>query len=215
MLAGTINKKQVRQNPAETLRYEQMSELQQEIVLTARIAAKDEAALQELYAAYGQRLYAYALRLTADPAQAEDVIQDALVAVWHSARKFRGEGRLLAWLLGIVHHTAVKSLRRRSTPITAEMEASLPASGPLPEEQVQASEQSAWVRQGLRWLSPEHRAVLELVFYQGLSLQETAQVCGCPLGTVKSRLSYARQQLRGVLSRTESQSSAERPEESR
>jgi RNA polymerase sigma-70 factor (ECF subfamily) len=52
-------------------------------------------------------------------------------------------------------------------------------------------------------LSPEHRAVLDLVFYQALSLHEAAQVLNIPVGTVKSRLSYAREHLRGVLSRTE------------
>jgi len=107
--------------------------------LVQRIAAKDEAALQELYWVYGQRLVAYALRLTGDPAQADDVVQDALVAVWQTAGKFRGDGRLLAWLLGIVHHTAVKSLRRRFTPISEEMEAVLPATDPMPEERVQTS----------------------------------------------------------------------------
>ncbi len=171
--------------------------------LVQRIAAADEAALHELYTTYGQRLYAYALRLTGDPAEAEDVTQDALVVVWHSAGKFRSEGRLIAWLLGIVHHIAIKSLRHRSIPISEEMEAGLRSVDPAPEERVQASEQNEWIRQGLEKLSPEHRAVLELVFYQGLSLQETAQVCGCPVGTVKSRLSHARLQLRGVLSRTE------------
>jgi RNA polymerase sigma-70 factor (ECF subfamily) len=60
-----------------------------------------------------------------------------------------------------------------------------------------------WVRKGLQDLSTEHRAVLELVFYQGLTLQEVAEVCNCPLGTVKSRLSYARRHLRGVLGRNE------------
>lgn len=174
--------------------------------LVQRIAAKNEAALQELYSAYGQRLVAYALRLTGDPAQADDVVQDALVAVWQTAGKFRGEGRLLAWLLGIVHHTAVKSLRRRSTLISEEMEAVLPAADPMPEERVQTGEQAEWIRHGLSRLTPEHRAVLELVFYQGLNLQEAAQVCGCPVGTIKSRLSHARRQLRGVLNRTEGMS---------
>ncbi len=171
--------------------------------LARRIADKDEAALQDLYAIYGQRLYTYALRLTANPAQAEDVVQEALVVMWYSTDKFRGEGRMVAWLMGIVHHIAIKSLRHRPTLISEEMENSLPAADPLPEEQAQANQQTAWIRHVLQELSPEHRAVLELVFYQGLSLQETAQVCGCPLGTVKSRLSYARHQLRGLLSRME------------
>lgn len=179
------------------------SEQTDDLELVRRIAARDEAALRELYSAYGQRLYAYALRLTGDPSQAEDVVQDALVAVWNLANAYRGEGRPLAWLLGIVHHTALKALRRTVPLLSEAMQDSLTAADPLPEEQAQASQQSSLIRLELQKLSPEHRAVLELVFYQGLSLQETAQVCGCPLGTVKSRLSYARRQLRGLLSRTE------------
>ena len=172
-----------------------------DLALARRLAAGDEAALRELYAAYGQRLYAYALRLTDDPAQADDVVQDALVAVWKSARTFRGQGRLLAWLLGIVHHTALKALRRRSAPITERMEETLTAASPSPEQQAERQDQSERLRAALRSLSPEHRAVLELVFYQGLSLEEAAQVCRVPLGTVKSRLSFARSRLRGVLTR--------------
>ncbi len=166
-----------------------------------RLAAGEDAALRELYATYGQRLYAYALRLTSDPAQAEDVVQDVLVIVWRTAGRYRGEGRLIAWLLGIVHHTAMKALRHRSTPISDEIEETIAAPMQSLDAQTQASQLAAWVRDGLQSLRLEHRAVLELVFYQGLSLDEVAQVCHCPVGTVKSRLSYARQHLRGILSR--------------
>ncbi len=196
-LAVKINRTPQRQEqtlPAETLR---------DFDLVRRIAGGDESALQDLYAAYGQRLYAYALRLTADPAQAEDIVQDALLAVWQSAGTYRAEGRLVAWLMGIVHHTALKSMRSRCEPISGEMEDCLPDTGSLPEEQAQSGEQSDWIRRGLEKLSPEHRSVLELVFYQGLTLQETARVCNCPPGTVKSRLNYARRYLRGILSRME------------
>ena len=178
-----------------------MIQTDNDLALVQRLAAGDDAAMHELYAAYGQRLYAYALRLTDDPAQAEDVVQDALVAVWKSAQTFRGEGRLLAWLLGIVHHTALKSVRHRSQPITDEMEERLETGQSSPEQQVERDERSEQVRDCLGSLSPDHRAVLELVFYQGLSLEEVAQVCQVPVGTVKSRLSYARRSLRGMLSR--------------
>ncbi len=169
--------------------------------LVRRIASGDEAALRDLYAAYGQRLYAYALRLAGDPALAEDTVQETLVAVWRTAGRYREEGRVLAWLLGIVHNLALKAGRRQPLSLSAEMEAALPAPGDPPEELIQAGERSRWLRQGLDCLSTEHRAVLDLVFYQGLSLAEAAQVCGCPTGTIKSRLSYARQYLRGVLNR--------------
>lgn len=170
--------------------------------LIRRMQAGDDDAVRDLYARYGQRLYAYALRLTNDPATAEDVVQVTLVTAWQTARTFRGEGRLIAWLLGIVHHTAMKSLRHTHQPLDA-MEDAVSGNQPTPEDQAEVGETKRWVRQGLKSLSVEHRAVLELVFYQGLSLDEVAKVCNCPLGTVKSRLSYARQHLRGILSRTE------------
>jgi RNA polymerase sigma-70 factor, ECF subfamily len=174
-----------------------------DIDLIRRMAAGSPAAMGELYARYGQRLYAYALRLTGHPAQAEDVTQDALVSAWRGAAKFRGEGRVISWLLGIVHHTALKSLRHAEQFISDEMEDTLPSPALSLEDQAQADEQAQWLRLGLQSLSVEHRAVLELVFYQKMSLEEVAQITRCPLGTVKSRLSYARQYLRGVLNRLE------------
>jgi RNA polymerase sigma-70 factor (ECF subfamily) len=169
--------------------------------LVRRMASGDESAVSELYALYGQRLYSFALRLTNDPDCAQDVTQESLVIAWRSAGRFRGEGRLIAWLLGIVHHTAMKSLRHGARPLEA-LEDALADRKPSPEDQVQDADMKRWVRQGLQDLSPEHRAVLELVFYQGLDLGEVSKVMGCPLGTVKSRLSYARKHLRGVLSRS-------------
>ncbi len=204
MLAGTLDKTHTRQGTQEITAKPDMNDLQHDIALMQRIADKNEAALQSLYADCGQRMYAYALRLTSDPALAEDVVQDALVAVWRSAKAFRGEGRLLAWLLGIVHHTALKAMRRKpALSLSIEMENTLPAHDPLPEEKLQTNEQTRQVKTALNQLSAEHRAVLELVFYQGMSLNEAAAVCDCPVGTIKSRLSYARKHLRGLLSRTE------------
>ncbi len=176
-----------------------MTAQEQDLDLIRRMASGDENAMRELYAAYGQRLYTYALRLTNDPATAEDVTQETLVVAWRTANQFRGEGRLVAWLLGIVHHSAMKSLRHASQPL----EDAIPAGNASPEEQAQAEDMKRWVRKGLQDLSAEHRAVLELVFYQGLTLNEVAAVCQCPLGTVKSRLSYASRHLRGLLSRNE------------
>ncbi len=171
--------------------------------LIHRLQAGDDDAMRDLYTRYGQRLYAYALRLTNDPATAEDVTQNTLITAWRTISSFRGEGRLIAWLLGILHHTAMKSIRGLHTVSGPIPEETLPDHQPSPQEQAEGRERKRWVRDGLASLSLEHRTVLELVFYQGLSLQEVAEVLDCPLGTVKSRLSYARQHLRGVLTRME------------
>jgi RNA polymerase sigma-70 factor (ECF subfamily) len=169
--------------------------------LLRSIAGGDQASLGELYELYGQRMFAYARRLVDDSALAEDILQDVLVVVWRTAGNFRGEGRMLAWLLGIVHHTSMKALRGRTNPLSDSLAENIRTPEPSPEEWLQRDQQAQWVQRGLQDLSPEHRAVLELVFYQGLDLKEIAQVCDCPVGTVKSRLSYARQHLRGILTR--------------
>jgi RNA polymerase sigma-70 factor, ECF subfamily len=182
-----------------------MTQPAEDLNLIRRMQAGDDDAVRDLYAQYGQRLYAYALRLTNDSATAEDVTQNTLVTAWRTARSFRGEGRLIAWLLGIVHHTAMKAIRNRTNYIDDVTEETIREDQPSPEEQAQVKDERRWVRQGIQNLSPEHRAVLELVFYQELSLNETAQVLNIPVGTVKSRLSYARTHLRGVLTRTEEQ----------
>lgn len=180
-----------------------MTQTVEDLDIIRRMQAGDDDAMRDLYALYGQRLYAYALRLANDPATAEDVTQSTLVTAWRTARNFRGDGRLIAWLLGIVHHTAMNTLRGETYILGDVTEEIVSEDQPSPEEQVQVEDERRWVRQGIQRLSPQHRAVLDLIFYQGLSLNEAAQVLDIPVGTVKSRLSYARDHLRGVLARTE------------
>jgi RNA polymerase sigma-70 factor, ECF subfamily len=169
--------------------------------LIRQMAAGGENALRKMYTAYGQRLYAYALRITGDPAAAEEAVQETLVAAWQGAGRFRGEGRAIAWLLGIVHHKALNQIRRKPVDSLEAEPHDPPAGDPPPEALAAAQEQRRLVRAGLEGLSLEHRLVLELIFYQGLSLNEAAEVCGCPVGTIKSRLNYAKASLRGALNR--------------
>ncbi|MCL4560885.1 MAG: RNA polymerase sigma factor [Chloroflexi bacterium] len=176
-----------------------MTEREDDTDLVRRMSAGDEDALRSLYAAYGQRMYAYALRLTGDPAAAEDAVQDSLVAAWEGASRFRRQSRVIAWLLGIVHHKALNSMRGRQPLPFEEESLDPPTQGPQVEEQAVLSEQRRMLREGLAQLSWEHRTVLELVFYQRLSLSEAAEICGCPVGTIKSRLSYAKNCLRNIL----------------
>jgi RNA polymerase sigma-70 factor (ECF subfamily) len=172
---------------------------EQDLELVRRVGAGDNAALRALYTAYGQRLYAYAVRLTRHPTIAEDVLQESMVAAWQGAAGFRGEGRVIAWLLGIVHHKALNAIRRKSPALMEEEQEELPAGGTCLDEQMAGDEQAELLRRGLESLSLKHRMALELVFYQGLNLNEVAAVCSCPVGTVKSRLNYAKAHLRRVL----------------
>lgn len=180
----------------------QTDPLNAEMDLIRHLADGDQRAAQVLYEQYNTRLFRYAIRLTGEAQRAEDVVQESWVAAWRGAAKFRGEGRVLAWLLGIVHHQAMRSYREKPVlPLdqVAERELGVP---PQLEEGVTQDERKQAIQYGLAELSLEHRMVLELVFYQGLSLKETAEVCDCPVGTVKSRLRYAKDHLKGVLTRS-------------
>jgi len=123
-----------------------------------------------------------------------------MVAAWKGAASFRGESRASTWLFGIAHHKALNELRRKQ-PVTVDVEKAIEvaAAGEGPEEVVQRRSVEQSVRGALQQLSPEHRAVVELTFYQGLSYEEIAGIMQCPVNTVKTRMFYARKKLQEVL----------------
>ena len=168
--------------------------------LVDRLAARDERALREIYATYGRRLLAYAARVTGTVERAEEVVQDSILAAWAKPRSYRGDGSVLSWLLGIVRRRALSAVRRRQ-PAIADLDVAREIGSPeaTPQAECEARERALVLRQALARLSPDHREVLDLVFYQGLDLAEVAAVCRCPVGTVKSRLHYAKTRLRSVL----------------
>lgn len=165
------------------------------------ISQGDEDALVNLYTRYGKNLYGYALRVVDNREIAEDVLQDSLLTVWQKAKTYRGEGRVKAWLFAIVHHKAVRTFREKeSAPLDDSAHDPEYLETRVAEKHI-SQERKKLLRSGLEELSVEHRTVLELVFYQGMTMKEISQICEIPLGTVKSRLNYAKAALKGFLSR--------------
>jgi RNA polymerase sigma-70 factor, ECF subfamily len=149
-------------------------------------------------------MYRVALRLTRSPAEAEDLVQDALVRAYRGFDGFDGRYPR-AWLLTIVRNTHINSLRkRRPDLLDAEVAQRLPAPG-ADGRQDGTSERALHddfdplVRDALRSLSANHRAVIALVDLDGLSYKEAADVLGVPVGTVMSRLHRARRKVRARL----------------
>jgi RNA polymerase sigma-70 factor, ECF subfamily len=167
--------------------------------LLRQVAAGDESAFAELYDLYAPPVYNYLLRLVNESAVAEEILQEVFLAMWQSAHRFREQAKVKTWLLRIAHHQAVSWLRRtRATPWT-EDELEADDHEPI-EEQLTHSWRVDQVRAALTRLSSNHRAVIELTFVQGLSYAEVAEVMTCPIGTVKSRMSYALRHLNTLLS---------------
>lgn len=142
------------------------------------------------------RLWAFALRLTGDKHDAEDLVQRACVRALERADQLQPGTAALSWMFSIVHSVWINELRARTVRSRASMEwddqfvenVADPA-GQTPEEQVMHGQ----IIDAFKRLPEAQRAVMLLVAVEGLSYQETAEAIGVPIGTVMSRLSRARQ----------------------
>ena len=170
--------------------------------LLARIASdRDKTALAELFALFAPRLKAMMLRQGADGAQAEDLVQETLLAVWRKAHMYSPErGAPVTWIFTIARNLRIDHLRRLSNRPYEDLEgvdATDEAPGGLQVvEQQQVIER---VKGALVELPPDQRDVIELSFIEDLTHAEIAQKLDIPLGTVKSRLRLAYGRLRPLL----------------
>jgi RNA polymerase sigma-70 factor, ECF subfamily len=170
--------------------------------LLSQVAAGDEAAFAELYDLYAPPVYNYLLRLVNESAVAEEILQEVFLVMWQSAHRFRQEAKVKTWLLRIAHHQAVSWLRRTRAALWTNDELEADDHEPI-EEHLTRRWQTDQIRTALAQLTSNHRAVIELTFVQGLSYAEIAEVMSCPIGTVKSRMSYALRNLNTLLSEAE------------
>ena len=167
--------------------------------LVARIAGGDEQAFLTLYDRHAPRVHALTLRILGDPMLAEEATQDTFLKVWSRARLFLNErGSLLIWLLTIARRTALDRLRLEARrPMLSDSNDPDDLWQILPDVD-SLTEETRWrsLYFAVQSLSPEHRQVIELAYYQGLSQSEIAEVLGWPLGTVKTRVRSAMELLR-------------------
>ena len=166
--------------------------------LVRQIAAKDRRAFEALYRAYYRRLMRFLFRITRRADLVEEVLNDAMLVVWQKADSFHGDSRVSTWVFGIAYRKALKALERagRSRVLVGEDE--LPTLA-APESAVEELELQDWLSNGLDKLSPEQRMVVESVYYLGLSYNDIAEIAGCPIGTVKTRMFHARRRLKDLL----------------
>lgn len=177
--------------------------------LLLRAATGDETAFARLYERYGVSVYNYILRLIHEPSAAENLLQDTFVAVWEGAAGFGGRAKARTWIFRIAHHRTVDWMRREGRrDVVEEAGAAAESNGPAtrdedPEHAALRASEERRVRRALDRLSPEHRGVVELTFYAGLPYAEIAEIMDCPVGTVKSRMSWARTYLAKALEEDE------------
>jgi RNA polymerase sigma-70 factor (ECF subfamily) len=128
----------------------------------------------------------------------DEVLDDTMLVAWRKAHTWDASSRLSTWLFAIAYRQALKALRRHVPVIEASDE---PAIAPEdePEGELMHQQLHAQLDSALSGLSAEHRAVMELTYYQGYSCREIAEITGCPVATVKTRMFYARRKMKSLL----------------
>lgn len=168
-----------------------------EQVLVLRFQAGDDQALAELVDRYHDRLAYYVRRLLPDPHGAEDVLQNVWLAVVRGLKHLKHPAALPAWLYRIARHAVL--VRGRGRLAWTELAAEPVAPEADDDSMSFSADDAARIHTGLDQLRPALREVLVLRFVEDMSYEDIAAVIGCPVGTVRSRIHYAKHALRRAL----------------
>jgi RNA polymerase sigma-70 factor (ECF subfamily) len=169
--------------------------------LIKAIAGGDAKALERLFARNQTRVFRYLTRIVRNEAQAEELLNEVFLGVWQSAGRYEGRSEPSTWLISIAHNKAVSSLRKKRevSGIDEEVVAAIEDDSDNPEVTSQKMDKAAHMRAAMQGLSPEHREILDLVYYQEQSVSDVAEILGIPEATVKTRMFYARKKLSELL----------------
>lgn len=171
-----------------------------DLALMEAIARGDREAFDALYRLYYSRLMPFITRMVRLPELAEEVVNDAMYAVWTGGIAFAGHSKVSTWIFGIAYKKALKRLEReRRTPTESFAEGFDVADDSDPVAEIDAAQLAGLLDTALASLSPGHRSVVELTFLLDYSYAEVAQIVGCPVNTVKTRMFHARAKLRHLL----------------
>ena len=165
--------------------------------LINRLQAQDRTAIGDLYDAYGAALFGVVLRIVQQRELAEQVLQDTFVKAWRNGVSYdTSKGRLFTWLLNIARNTAIDTTRTAHFQNSRKTD-SLDALVYSPGGQSINPDQIG-VRDEVSRLDEKYRTLIELIYFKGYTQEEVAEETGIPLGTVKTRLRYAMNELRDI-----------------
>ncbi len=170
------------------------SDDRRERLLLGRIAEHDRAAFDELFRVYHPRLFRFVFRMTASYRTAEELANDILLVIWRTADSYRGDAKVSTWIFGIAYRQSLRRLRKRRYTMTT-----LSDDIAVDENSTARIEQEDWVRHGISRLPPKQRLTVMLVYYLGLTCEETAVATDVSVNTVKTRMFHARRKLRAYL----------------
>jgi RNA polymerase sigma-70 factor, ECF subfamily len=167
-----------------------------DLEVVKRVAEGDRRALEILYTRHSARTFKFLLRLTENRAVAEDLAHDVFLEVWKGAKAFEARSSVSTWILSIARNKALDARRRQRS----FSEHDLPGRAePTPEVIAMQASSSDYMRNCLDALSPEHREIIDLVYFHEKPVKEVSIILDIPEATVKTRMFYARKKLKEML----------------
>jgi RNA polymerase sigma-70 factor (ECF subfamily) len=182
-----------------------------DVELVKRCQAGDSSAFNDLVTRYRSKAFIMIYGMVQNEQDAWDLAQEGFLKAWKSIHRFKGNSSFYTWLYRIMTNVTIDSLRRKGIRGEAEFDDRIataqvepgsrttPSSVPLPHKKLEQREIRQRIDQAISKLSPEHRAVIVMKEIEDLQYNEIADVLSCSLGTVMSRLFYARKKLQNLL----------------
>src|ERR1700704_5392479 len=183
-----------------------------ELELVKQCQRGNSAAFDELVVRCRTRVFGMIYNMVHNEQDAWDLAQDSFVKAWKSIKRFRGQSSFYTWIYRIVMNVTIDWLRKKQVKGAGvefddaiqlrevnPASRTLPKADPLPYERMERTEVRARIDNAITQLSPEHRAVILMKETEGMQYHEIAEALGCSIGTVMSRLFYARKKLQNSL----------------
>lgn len=183
----------------------------EDVDLVKKCQNGDARAYNDLVTKYRGKVYAMIYNMVRNEQDAWDLAQDGFLKAWKSIANFRGQSAFYTWLYRIMTNVTIDWLRKKQIEGGTEFDDGLelrnvapgsttaPKAEALPDEKMAHAEIRKRIDEALEKLSPEHRAVIVMKEMEGLQYSEIAEALECSLGTVMSRLFYARKKLQSLL----------------
>jgi RNA polymerase sigma-70 factor (ECF subfamily) len=183
-----------------------------ELDLVKQCQAGNSEAFDQLVSRYRTRVFGMIYNMVHNEQDAWDLAQDSFIKAWKSIARFRGQSSFYTWIYRIVMNVTIDWVRKKQVKGTgAEFDDAIqlkeidpasktvPKADVLPHQRMEQKEIRARIDEAIKQLSPEHRAVILMKEMEDMQYHEIAEALGCSIGTVMSRLFYARKKLQNLL----------------
>src|SRR4030081_758954 len=179
--------------------------------LVKRCQKGEAVAFDELVTKYRSKVFSMIYGMVQNEQDAWDLAQDGFLKAWRSIHRFKGQSSFYTWLYRIMTNVTIDSLRRKGIHGESEFDDRIapanvepgsrttPSSVPLPHKKLEQIEIRQRIDDAISKLSPEHRAVIVMKEIEDLQYSEIAEILNCSIGTVMSRLFYARKKMQSLL----------------